>query len=73
MGFSLNNSFDIISNNSKEIANFELKKKLFENKARDCLALAKLAIKIYYDKKHMLLLINLGDKAFLQFKQDYRI
>ena len=73
MGFTLNDSFGVISSSSKEAADFESKRKLFQNEARDCLALAKLAMKIYYDKKHMPLLMNPGDKAFLQLKQGYRI
>jgi hypothetical protein len=65
MGFTLNNSFGIIFSSNKKIADFESRKKLFQNKTRDCLALVKLIIKIYYDKKYMLFLINPGDKAFL--------
>jgi hypothetical protein len=73
MGFTLNDFFGIISSNNKEAADFESRRKLFQDKARDCLALAKLAIKIYYDKKYMPFLMNPGDKAFLQLKQGYRI
>ena len=33
--------------------------------ALDALAFARTKMAIYYDKKHMLFLINLGDKVFL--------
>ncbi len=65
--------FDIVSEINDNAREFDLKHKTYQNKARDCHAYAQLNLKIRYDKVHMPLLLNAGNKAYLNLHEGYRI
>ncbi len=73
ISFTLNNSFDVVFSINGDAREFELKRKIYQNEARDCYAYAQLNIKIRYDRVYTPLLFNAGDKVYLNLYEDYRI
>jgi hypothetical protein len=72
-GFDLQDSFGIVSTDDSDAQNFEQNRKEYQQEARDCVAYAQLAMKKRYDNGRMPLIMNSGDKAFINLHEGYRI